>query len=468
VAAVAALTALALVLRLHDFGRVPLFMDNADEINFAWGGLNLILHGDAYTWSYLHAYGPPVHVAGYGTTFPLVHHWLDHPPLFALIIGGWVWVAGVRDMFAVTPEAVRFLPVLFSTATVPLIQLLGRRFLDWRAALVGAALLAVAPGAVLLGRVAEAESLLAPILLVALLLTHQLLREPGSRWALAGLLACGVVSPLLKVPGIAVAGICAVILLCSGRWRLAGVVGASAVAGVLLYVSWGALIDWNLFKAVWAEQAGKRTGVMSGFEFITTWSGINRQLRDGWWLLGWLGLAVLAARGGETAGGPGSSQSPGGGEYPPTTSRREWELFLAWPAIAYSAVMLVLANEAQAAQYGWYRVIIYPEVYLAAGWLAWEAVRNRSLTLLTIVLVAGGATATNWWLGGPDAAWVPNAVVLSLVMAAILAPTVLLAWRRRGANLEPLALAVGGGAMAVMALGNLVESWSLNSVFFRL
>jgi len=45
-----------------------------------------------------------------------------------------------------------------------------------------------------------------------------------------------------------------------------------------------------------------------------------------------------------------------------------------WPAAAYAATMLVMAGERQIEAYGcWYKVMVYPEIYLAAGWLTWEA-----------------------------------------------------------------------------------------------
>jgi hypothetical protein len=443
-AALVGLTALALLLRLHGYTQAPLFMDNADELNLAWAGLNLILLHDAYTWSYFTAYPSHDTLAAFGTTFPMVHHWLDHPPLFALVIGGWLWLLGVRDMLAVTPEQVRALPVVCSTMTVPLVYLLGRRLVGWQASLLGAGLLATAPGAVLLGRVAEAESLLAVVLLVALLLTAVTVHRPD-RWSLAALLGCCLAAPLLKVPGVAVAGICAVILFVFGRWWQAGTAFGAGLLGLLLYVGYGALVDWSLFVRVLAEQASRRTGVMSGFEFVTAWAGINRSLRDGWWLLGWFGLAAMVMRG-----------------------RRPWELFLAWPVVAYAAVMLVLSGESEVAQYGWYRIIVYPEVYLAAGWLAWEALRRRSLTLLGLLLVLGGATATNWWLGGPGAAWVPSPIVLCLLVVAVLGPTAVLAWRPLSPLWQRVALGAAGVALALVLLGNTVESWWLDRIFDRL
>src|SRR5215471_4596138 len=187
--ALASVTVLALVLRLYQVGDAPLFTDNLDEIQFTWAGLNLILHGDPITWSYYPGYPAYTAFSAFGTTVPVVHHWMDHPPLFSLLMGGWVWLLGVRDMTDFTATQVRIVPVVFSTLTIPLVHVLGRRFLSAPAAMAGALLLATAPGAVLLGREAEPESVQAVLLLVALLLALRTLDGRAGAWTVAALLA---------------------------------------------------------------------------------------------------------------------------------------------------------------------------------------------------------------------------------------------------------------------------------------
>ncbi|HLH68306.1 MAG TPA: glycosyltransferase family 39 protein [Candidatus Dormibacteraeota bacterium] len=459
-ATLVAVVLVALALRLHGLAQAPRLTDNADELYFAWYGLNLILHGDAYTWSYLPGYPSTTILHAYGTSFPLVHHSMDHPPLFGLIIGGWCWLTGARGMLQVTAVQVRTLPVAFGTLSVLLVYLLGRRLLGPGPALFGAALLATAPGAVLVSRQAEPESLQAVLLLAALLLTVRAIDGRAGPWSSAGLLVCCLAAPLLKVPGIAVAGICAPILAAGRRWRLAGATLGAAAAGLLLFALYGWLVDWSLFLRIWSDQAATRSGMLSGFDFIAAAAGINRSLHDGWWLLGWIGLGVLAAQG---------------------EPRRE--LFLVWPAVAYAAAMLVLAAEVRVEQYAWYRLIVYPSVELGAGWLAWEAVRRASLPLLTLLLVLGGAAATNWWLGGGGATWVPNPFLLVALMAAVLVPAALLArpsgWgggAERGAGwavrlahdsslLRRWALGAGVAAVGFMLIGNVVESLLLPVIF---
>lgn len=443
--AVTGVLLVALVLRLHDFTAAPLFTDNSDEVQFTWAGMNLIQHGDPITWSYFPGYRGYTMLHANGTTYPLVHHWMDHPPLFSYLMGAWALLTGARQMADVTAGQVRVLPVLFSTLAILLVYLLGRRFLRPLPALVGAALLATAPAAVLLSRQAEPEALQAVLLLCALLLTLRLGERRGGGWMVAALLACCAAAPLAKVSGFAVAAICGVILLAEGRWRLAGATVGAGLAGLAGFVVYGAIVDWQLFVHIWTQQVGNRLGVMSGFDFITFATGVNRRLRDGWWILGWIGLGLLAAG-----------------------HLRRRELYLVWPAAAFAATMLVMAGGQQVEQYGWYKVMIYPEVYLAAGWLAWVAVARRSLALLTILLVLGGATATNWWLGGIGRSWVPNPVLLVLLMLAVLAPAALGIWRRSDPAVRTWGLAAGSAALTIFVLGNVVESFYLAEIFDRL
>jgi 4-amino-4-deoxy-L-arabinose transferase-like glycosyltransferase len=372
----------------------------------------------------------------------MVHHWMDHPPLYSLLVGGWVWLLGDRRLQDVSAVQVRVVPVLCSTLTIPLLHLLARSVVGRAPGLLSAALLATAPAAVLLGRESEPESAQAVLLLLALLATWRLLHGGGiGRWV-AVLVACALLAPAMKVSGIAVGVICGVILLAERRLWLAVWAGAGLLGGLAIYVLYGALTDWTLFLQVVLSQSQNRLDVLTAIAFFADPTGVNRSLHDGWWLLGWLGLGVCALVGG-----------------------RRQRLFLVWPAAAYAATILILAGTKQTAQYGWYKVIVYPELYLAAGILAWTALRRSSLGLLTLLLVLGGATATNWWFAGPTGGWVPNPILLVVLLVLTLGPAALTRW---GARWRTLARWVGGVAMSVLLVGNATESWILSMIFTRM
>lgn len=447
-AAVLAVTALGALLRFIGYGDAPAFTDNADEVQFSWAGLNLLAHGDAYTWSYFKSYPHPVTIHAYGTSYPMVHHWMDHPPGFSLLMGAWLWITGSHDPLALTPERVRFLPVLFAVCTIPLGYLAVRRALGAWPALFGTVLLATAPGAVLLSRQAEPESVLGPLLLGSAVLADSLGRCTGRRfprWQVGLLLLAVALAPTFKITGLAVGGAAWAILVVHNRPRLAGAVLGAAIVGGLLYPLYGWLVDWRLFQSVVQEQSQNRTGLLAGYEMVAAPAGVNRVLRDGWWILGWIALGWIALLG----------------------RRSRAELVLAWPAFGYLAVVTLLAGEDLAMRYGWYRLILLPEVMLAAGILAWRGFASPALSRLAVLMVLGGTAATNWWLAGSGREWVIDPALGVVLLALVLVPAAVTA-APRYARHRAIARGLAGGAMVVMVGGNIAESLQLSSLLDHL
>jgi hypothetical protein len=75
-------------------------------------------------------------------------------------------------------------------------------------------------------------------------------------------------------------------------------------------------------------------------------------LTDWYWGLGIVGVGVLATRSGSAA------------------------RLIAWPAVAYVVVITLTANADLAGRYDWYRIPIYPMVYVGAGFLIAELARG--------------------------------------------------------------------------------------------
>ena len=452
VVALGSITLLGLILRVFNLTAAPLFLDNLDELQFAWAGMNLILHGDAYTWSFFAAYPNPTKIHIFGETLPMVHQWMDHPPLYSLLVGGWVVLLGARHLDQVTAVQVRVIPILASSSTVLLTGLFARPILGRWPALIAAALLATAPAAVLLGRQSEPESVQAVLLLLALMACWHLTQGTARRrlWLIVACVSA-LLAPGMKISGVGVGGIALGILLAERQFRAFAWVLGATIAGVLVYPLYGALVNWNLFLAIVFSQDLNRQNVLTVFNFIAAPVGVNRPLHDGWWLLGWLGLLLLAVVGERRVGVLAVvSERP----------RHGW--FLVWPAAAYTLVILILAGTAQTAAYGWYRIIIYPEVYLAAAGLVWWAMRRGSVGGYALVLGLGGATATNWLFAGSGSGWVPSPVLLVAILAVLLVPAVFAtwspAWRRRAQGV------MAGGLVAVL-LANIGTSLILGDVF---
>ena len=349
-AAVGVILVLALLVRLLTRTAALPVDVNADEYAWAWDGQSLIIDHSPSSWSYLvhptqcPCIADPVN----GHLFPLEHPWLDEPPLFALVVGGVAVAAGETTPARVTPDVIRVVPDVLSVLTLLLGYLLARRLLGRVVAFGFALSFAFSPTMILAGSLVEAEWMLAPMLLAALLLTGV-----RTRRASVGLLALCLLAPLAKETGVLVALSVAAVLLTERRWRLAGAALGAAGAGLLLFVGWAFVLDWSQLVAVIHAQSLRHTsapGSLAAFLFDLR-GGYGGRLRfnDPVWFLGLAAVLVavtVMAR-----------------------HRRSGALsVVALPVLATSALM-ALTSPATGIYNGWYRLAIYPLVYIAAAWL---------------------------------------------------------------------------------------------------
>lgn len=372
--AAAGAAVIGLLLRLTQFTSIPYRAPNPDEWNWTWSGLSQLegmpptawtLFWKAYPRDVWQAPPPPFNL-------PLVHPWVDAPPLFSWIIGVAAWLGGDRTLLdAVNDPRPRLVGIALSIVALVLVYLLGRAVLGAGPSLVGIWLLAVSPIPVVLDRLVAAEQLLAVLLLVAMLAVVRL-REglPGRRW-LWVLLAVSAIAPAVKAPGLVV-GVSAVLLLLGTRqFRLAGLAAAATVAGQLVVLGYEAALNWPAYSAEVALRGSQLSG-FTGLRFITNTTGFDyQQAYDGWWLLGWLGVAEIVSR------------------------RRANHDLIAVPCVLYLLIMLGTAA-LYSSGYGWYRLTVMPLIYLSAGRFIWLAAVELSWVRLGLVAALAIATAQNW------------------------------------------------------------------------
>ena len=425
-----------LLLRLLQYRDVPWTAPNPDEWNWAWAGLSQFLGKPSTGWSIFWQLYPAAVRSPSPPPFtePLVHPYIDAPPLFSWLVGAFAWLDGDRTVTQTAHDPTyRLLAIGLSLLTLLLLYLLGRLLVGVIPALVGIWLLAIAPISVLMGRLVAAEHVLAVMLLLSLLAIHGLRRDPRDRRWLGLLLLCCLLAPLVKAPGLVI-GATAVLLLASRRhFQLALLAAAATAAGEAGALGYVALLDWHTFNAEVAQRSSQLSGY-SGYSFITAVTGFDGQHAvDGWWFLGWLALIELLGR-----------------------RRGDWDL-LTVPAVVYLLAMVGFAAS-YAASYGWYRITIMPLVYLAAARFVWLAVSELSVLRLAIVAVAVLATAANF---APAFDVKVSAGLLGGVIAVAVLPGLAVMARpaaRRyalGAACALLALLAPLGALEVAALSSI-------------
>lgn len=438
-----------LLLRFHDYTAAPRPSDNTDELAWTWAGISL-WHGEGPTsWSYLLAYPHqfPLIEPDNGRVLPGVHPWLDHPPTFALLIGGFALLAGERSFADVSTAAIRVPVILLSLLTLVLTYWFGRSLFGPLPAMIAAVLFAVAPGAVLESRQVESEALLAPMLLVMLILCHRIIDDKATPREPTILLAVCGLAPLVKVPGAAYGVIAALVLASSGRRRLAALAVWMSCLGLLIFVWYGLLVDWRQFLAVMLAQSSRHSGLISGYEFITSAAGNDVvRLRDGWWILGWLGLVVAAWQ----------------------RTRPRQPLLLGWPVVAFALTIMLLAEPTAADKYGWYRFPIYPLVYLLAAHFVVESVRRPNVVRMSLLVLLPGAAATLGLISGVGGWNSPVGLLLIVVTTIVGAGAVAALVRHRNSRTARLPQLLAGAALAGILALNVAQSIGLREIYTAL
>jgi hypothetical protein len=188
------------------------------------------------------------------------------------------------------------------------------------------------------------------------------------------------------------------------------------------------------------EWSSHRHGVLAGLDFITDNAGIGSSLHDGVWHLGWLGAAALLLR---ERLGPRAQ-------------------LLAWTLVAYAAGIAVLGDATVQARFGWYRIVLYPLTYLAAGFVWWEVIRRPSLAGLLLIMLLVGAGATEMVLGQQ---WQPDAFLLVFLIALLLAPSAVTLWRRDSEFWRATAEVTTVVSLALIVLASTITSINLGQVY---
>lgn len=435
------LAIVATLLRLHEYTGAPVLDDNQDILQFAWSGMTLITRHMPYAWDLFNAYHYDYVLHLNNSTYYITHPWFSHPPLLSVLAGGWAYLMGARDFADVTPAMVRPVAIILSGISLVLVYALARRVVGIPATVIGTLIFAVSPGAVLLGREIETEAPLAPLMLGALLMTHHALTSRPGRARIAALILCCLLMPLAKVTGIVIVAAIAFALVAGGRWRLALATVTAGIGGLGLYALYGAIFDWHLFLAVISEWRDlHRHGLMAGYGFITESAGIGRTFHDGWYPLGWFGLLYLALR---------RPAAPAA-------------MLLAWPCLVYAAGLMALGDPAFQGRFGWYRIVLYPLLYMGAGMLTWEAIRGPAPAALLAVIVLGGATAFEMVTGQQMQ---PNPYVLAALIGLVVAPAAISFWRSDSPGWRFRAQVAGALAVTSILAASAVTSYQLAHVY---
>ena len=415
--AVAALLALALVLRLDHYTVVPHPLETEDELIHHWNGYSLVTGGGSVGWSDWPAYGVREPTWFWGHRLHVVRPFLDWPPPMCLLTGLVDRATGPHDPRDLPLHVTRLVPIALSLVAVWLTYRLAREVAGGSAGpLLATAVVATLPLAVGTARLVKSEALLAPL---ALALSWCVVRR-GPGVALCALAAAVVA---VKPTGLALAAVAVVALAAAGERSGAGLAAAGVALGLASYPAWGCLWDKSLYAAVQGQLAGAQLHPENLLALVSGGSLVDRDFGGGFMLALWLALLAPAA-----------------------PAARPVKL----AAIAYASLVALTTWF----PFGWYRIPLYPLLAVLAGpALARFAARPRAdVAFLLVATALVPALAYRLPLSGPAA----RPLYLAVVAAALAVPAAAALVR------VPRAVSAAAGAALVAALLGLAAAVSLH------
>lgn len=278
------------ILRAHNFDRVPA-MGHLEEQMFAWAGIHLIERGIPRAWTSLD-FPQSAYVYKGAVSFkggePIVHvdlvePWLEHPPLFSLLVGGMAHLYGANRDEVIPTSFIRTPAVIIALLISIVVFLITRLISGYWTAILAMIVYGTTPILVLGSRMAVPENLIALLYLVTiyLLLKFQL-RPKFTLIAVIPLLAG--LAGLSKATGFFII-LMAIYVVLMRRWFSSALyLFLATLPFVGLFFVYGLYFDPDIFWKINAIQSSRPAGFGSLPWFWVSPAYDITEFIDGWFI----------------------------------------------------------------------------------------------------------------------------------------------------------------------------------------
>lgn len=166
-----------LLLRRHDMYLWPRIGATFDEYAWTWQGVSLLTKGVPTSWSYHPQYKNRKEIIYQKARFILVTPYLEHPPAFGLVAGGYALIRGATGMFDINILKIRSLSLILSAVSMLFIYLLASKIYGKRVGIISLLLYATIPTIVIGSRIVQNENFFIPMWLIVLYLVTKFIDE---------------------------------------------------------------------------------------------------------------------------------------------------------------------------------------------------------------------------------------------------------------------------------------------------
>jgi len=360
-------------LRLHDLNRWPREGATFDEFAWTYLGMSLLNTGIPTSWSPHKAYtNRTQYINPNGASFYLVTPYLEHPPLFGLLAGGYARLTGAKTFDDVTIARIRPFALILGVLAILSVYLLASTVLGKKVGLLSSFIYAVTPSIVAGSRMVQNENFFIPFFLFSLYFAYQYLKKKKT-WLLYVSALIGCLLPLAKVPWIAAPIALVALYLYTKKYKEAGIVCILTLLSIGLFFGYGYYFDKDTFLALWRVQLNRYDLTFNSiFTLFTDPLVTDRLFVDGWIYIGFFCMAIFASL----------------------------DIKKTYPILfGFLAYLLIFATAIPSESgHGWYRYPFYPFLSIAtATILSMNFNKNYILSGIGMLLV-GLSMLTHAWL----------------------------------------------------------------------
>lgn len=384
-----------LVLRNHNLTVWPREGATFDEYAWTFLGMSILEKGIPTSWSPHQAYENKVHyVNPRGASFFLVTPYLEHPPLFGLVAGGFAKLVGIRSFDDVTISAIRPLALLLGGVSIIAVFLFGTSVFGSPIGVLSAGIYAIMPTVVVGGRLLQNENFFIPFFLFTLTSAHEYTKRKR-KWLLIMTYIFCFLLPLAKMPWIAVNAAIIGIFLYKKMYREAIGIVITSILSVGSFLIYGLALDAPLFINLWKLQLARYDMTYTSvFQMITNPIVTDRLFLDGWIYAGWVAIVLVLA-------------SPLKVAFP---------LVIGFLSYLFVYVFAIPSEPG----HGWYRYPFYPFLAVALAWMLKSYGRKNylvpALFFLLVILSMLGVT----WLPAFGFSYPVYRIVIGVIGLSVL------------------------------------------------
>jgi len=362
---------LGFLLRVNNLNTWPRLGATFDEYAWTWQGMNLIQKGVPISWSPHAQYTNAKDVTYQKTHFRIVKPFLEHPPVFGLVAGGFAILNGVHDMYHLDINHIRPLAVILGILSIVFLYLLVSEIYGTKTALFASLLYATIPTIVVGSRIVQNENFFIPMWLLSLWFIAKYIKSKNVIFRNSAAILCCLLI-LAKIPWIAAAGSMFLIFMYLRRWKDAAIFFFVPIVSLLIYFAYGFFYDPKLFLSLWGLQLNRYdisfTSIYALFQkpFL-----VDRFMTDGWIYFGWFAYVLLLLR----------------------DFKKNYIVIFA----LLSYFVIFLAGIPDEPGHGWYRYPFYPFLVISiALFIKDNFAKNWILTFLFLVIVGTTLLGLTW------------------------------------------------------------------------